>query len=169
MEHRDDDYYEVNAGFVRPEDITSSPQNATILQRLCNGDDTLNYIEISRPSIIMHYQKLHKQDFAISVSESYDLGWLGYFIGNSEYLQHICIEYLPEDEGGEQRTHAFLGGIARSQSIRSLNVRDQFVAVASVLGRLSQLDDLDLSSDAFGRNGCLLRSLEYMPRVSAAI
>jgi hypothetical protein len=146
MEQRDYDYYEANVGDVRLEDITSSRHNATILQRLRDGDDTLQHIT--------------NAEYYFAIRESDDLGWLGYFIGNSENLRSLSIHYLPEGEGGEQRTHAFLGGVARNQSIRSLEVHnhnlsdDVFVAFARALGSLSQLEDLGLYNANFGPNGC---------------
>jgi Ran GTPase-activating protein (RanGAP) involved in mRNA processing and transport len=141
MEDRDYNYYEANAGVVRMEDITSSPYSAMILKLL--RDDKREYISI-----------MNEKDF--------DLGWLGYFIGKSKHLRSLSIHDLPKSEGGGQQTHAFLGGIARNQSIRFIAVHDisddMFEAVARVLSRLSQLEDLglsgDLSSDFFGRNGC---------------
>jgi hypothetical protein len=77
MEQRDYDYYEANVGDVRLEDITSSRHNATILQRLRDGDDTLQHIT--------------NAEYYFAIRESDDLGWLGYFIGNSENLRSLSM------------------------------------------------------------------------------
>ncbi|KAK1733777.1 leucine-rich repeat protein, partial [Skeletonema marinoi] len=80
------------------------------------------------------------------LGEDDDLGWLGYFIGKSVKLQCLDIQYLPEDDGGEQQMHAFSDGIARNQSIQKVVIdnvsNNRFAAIARALGNLSQLEEL---------------------------
>mmetsp|Transcript_11767 Transcript_11767/g.18121 ORF Transcript_11767/g.18121 Transcript_11767/m.18121 type:complete len:121 (-) Transcript_11767:8-370(-) len=106
MEHRDHSYYEANSADVNLEEITSSAKNAKNLQQLRDGDPRLIHLCLSNGDFL--------SDFCIG--EGDDLGWLGYFIGKSEYLQSLDIDYLPD---GEQQMHAFSEGIARNQSIRT--------------------------------------------------
>eukprot|EP00985_Skeletonema_marinoi_P020969 scaffold12617_cov138-Skeletonema_marinoi.AAC.4 len=104
MEHRDHNYYEANSADVNLEEITSSAKNAKNLQQLRDGDPRLIHLCLSNGDFL--------SDFCIG--EGDDLGWLGYFIGKSEYLQSLDIDYLPD---GEQQMHASSEGIARNQSI----------------------------------------------------
>jgi len=148
MEHRDYDYFEANAADISLEDITSSEDNAEIIRRLRDGDDTLR-------SLLALGRGQCGGD--VNIGEGDDLGWLGYFIGKSECLHHLYIRNLPDREGGEQQIHAFMEGIARSQSIRALscahlgdNVSE---AIVSALGSLPQLEELYYGSNSLGPNG----------------
>jgi hypothetical protein len=150
MERQDYDYYEANAFSVRLEDITSSEGNANILKRLRDGDDNLKRL------FLESYEMSYTVNFTIS--EGDDLGWLGYFIGKSRYLQVLHILYLSEGEGGEL-IDAFIEGIARNQSIRSLhfgrNIGDNGVAVlaSGFRGIGSSLKELQLYDNAIGNDG----------------
>eukprot|EP00985_Skeletonema_marinoi_P026904 scaffold21290_cov156-Skeletonema_marinoi.AAC.5 len=130
MEHRDYDYYEARAATVNLGEITSSPKNANTLQRLRDGDPELSHFYLGRG-----WENFY-------VDEGDDLGWLGYFVGKSECLRHLGINYLPDGEEGR----AFVEGIARNQSIRSINIKnlsnDAFTSAMSVLHSLSQLEGL---------------------------
>eukprot|EP00985_Skeletonema_marinoi_P029609 scaffold28378_cov223-Skeletonema_marinoi.AAC.13 len=107
MEERDFDYYEERARDVKFEDITSCNGNAEILQQLRDQDTSLNDIRIT------------DDDWGnFIVEEGDDLGWLGYFIGKSKYVNELFIYTW---EGG-QNTEAFIDGIIRNQSIKSLTI-----------------------------------------------
>eukprot|EP00984_Skeletonema_dohrnii_P010898 scaffold4287_cov110-Skeletonema_dohrnii-CCMP3373.AAC.1 len=114
MERRDFDYYEArNRGCYRDvklEDITSCKGNASILQRL--RDQTWN-TSLQVLNIFDHYVY---DNFV--VGEGDDLGWLGYFIGKSKYLEKLRIYSWGEGENIE----AFIEGINRNQSISSLHI-----------------------------------------------
>eukprot|EP00984_Skeletonema_dohrnii_P023282 scaffold12357_cov91-Skeletonema_dohrnii-CCMP3373.AAC.1 len=142
MELRDHSYYEANAADVNLEEITSSAENATNLQRLRDGDPTLSHLDLGR-GVWNHLNFISFFD----IGEGDDLGWLGYFIGKSEYLQRLDIYYLPD---GEQQMHAFSEGIARNQSIRKINIHnlnnDTFKSIMRELHSASQLEELDISS-----------------------
>eukprot|EP00984_Skeletonema_dohrnii_P027305 scaffold16837_cov82-Skeletonema_dohrnii-CCMP3373.AAC.2 len=133
MEHRDYHYYEANAADVNLEEITSSAQNANTLQRLRDGD----------PTLIQLYLGTRGRN-SFNIGEGDDMGWVGYFIGKSQYLQSLYIHYLPDGE----EAHAFLEGIAHNQSIRHIGImylsNDGFTSFVRVLGSLSQLEGLDI-------------------------
>eukprot|EP00984_Skeletonema_dohrnii_P026891 scaffold16282_cov77-Skeletonema_dohrnii-CCMP3373.AAC.4 len=137
MERRDDNYYEANASDIRLEDITSSKMNAKTLGRLRDG-------EISQLCL-----GEHEGWDEFRLGEGNDLGWLGYFIGKSEFLRELTIQYLPEDdEGRGQQIHALSDGFARNQSIQKVVIdklsRNGFDAIARALDNLSQLEELSL-------------------------
>mmetsp|Transcript_20198 Transcript_20198/g.30002 ORF Transcript_20198/g.30002 Transcript_20198/m.30002 type:complete len:493 (+) Transcript_20198:19-1497(+) len=106
MERRDFDYYEARAQDVKLEDITSCYGNAEILQQLrCHP---LHAISITDEA----------DDDYFVVGEGDDLGWLGYFIGKSEYLEDLNIYSWGEGENIE----SFIEGINRNRSIDSLHI-----------------------------------------------
>eukprot|EP00984_Skeletonema_dohrnii_P029684 scaffold20524_cov85-Skeletonema_dohrnii-CCMP3373.AAC.4 len=134
MERRDCNYYEANAAGINMGEITSSAKNAKILQRLRDGDDKLRHLNVGR---------VVWQDFIIG--EGDDLGWLGYLIGKSVCLQRLDIYDLRDGEEG----HAFAKGIARSQSIRGIDIyndlsNDAFTSIVRALCSLSQLEKLTI-------------------------
>eukprot|EP00985_Skeletonema_marinoi_P033356 scaffold41099_cov153-Skeletonema_marinoi.AAC.3 len=134
MEHRDYNYYEAHAADVNLEEITSSAQNAKNLQRLRDGDPTLSHLMLGRATWN-----------SFIIGEADDLGWLGYFVGKSQCLQGLYIYDLPDGEEG----HAIVEGIARSQSIRMININnlnnDWFASIMRALHSVSQLEELAIS------------------------
>eukprot|EP00984_Skeletonema_dohrnii_P027222 scaffold16716_cov146-Skeletonema_dohrnii-CCMP3373.AAC.13 len=146
MEHRDYDYYEAHAAGINLEEITSSAENAKILQQLRDG------VPMSR------------LNFRREEDEGDDMGWWGYFIGKSEYLQILDIRYLPDGEEG----HAFVEGIARNQSIRYIIINnlnnDGFTWIMRAsrslpqLERLTILGDNNVGSDGWSEVQTLLES-----------
>mmetsp|Transcript_9090 Transcript_9090/g.13631 ORF Transcript_9090/g.13631 Transcript_9090/m.13631 type:complete len:510 (-) Transcript_9090:161-1690(-) len=109
MEGRDFDYYEARARDVKLDDITSSCEgNATILQQLRDQDTYLKILTISDDA----------DDDNFVVGEGDDLGWLGYFIGKSKYLEDLHIDSWGEGENIE----AFIEGINHNRSIDSLHI-----------------------------------------------
>eukprot|EP00985_Skeletonema_marinoi_P026190 scaffold20087_cov73-Skeletonema_marinoi.AAC.1 len=129
MDERDDHYYEANKATIDLHQIASCDGNAQILWRLRDGYESS-----------IEWEGKHEE-----------VGWLGYFIGKSRWLQELSIHYMPK---GEQQTSALVVGIARNQSIRTLDVDareglsdDDFsVLCAGILIKLSQLEVLDFCS-----------------------
>ncbi|KAK1733971.1 leucine-rich repeat protein [Skeletonema marinoi] len=105
MERRDFDYYEARARDVKLEDITSCDGNAEILQQLRDPDTSFYTLRITDDDIA--------DDDYFVVSEGDDLGWLGYFIGKSKYLEDLLIYSWGEGENIE----AFMEGINHNESI----------------------------------------------------
>ncbi|KAK1733715.1 leucine-rich repeat protein, partial [Skeletonema marinoi] len=151
MEPRDYNYYEANAADISLEDITSSKRNAQLLRRLCDGDWRSCAKELTLGRVGGWATHFH-------IGEGDDLGWLGYFIGNSEYLRALNIHYLPEDERGEQQIDAFMDGLARNQSIRTLGLNSLgdygSTATLRVLGNLTQLEKIVIHNNNLDHNGC---------------
>ena len=145
MEHRDYTYYEAHTDSINLEEITSSAENAKILQQLRDGDPTLSSLSLGGPwygALSILFPR------SIDVSEENDWGWLGYFIGRSECLHNLSIEYLPEGEEG----HAFVEGIARSLSIREIRIKnlnnDGFTRIMRASHSLFQLEGLTIWGDS---------------------
>eukprot|EP00984_Skeletonema_dohrnii_P010040 scaffold3884_cov95-Skeletonema_dohrnii-CCMP3373.AAC.4 len=108
MEGRDFDYYEERARDVKLlENITSCERNAEILQQLRDQYFPLKTLTIS-----------DDDDDYFVVGEGDDLGWLGYFIGKSKYLEDLHIDSWGEGENIE----AFIEGINHNRSIDSLHI-----------------------------------------------
>eukprot|EP00984_Skeletonema_dohrnii_P034964 scaffold34577_cov82-Skeletonema_dohrnii-CCMP3373.AAC.1 len=136
MEERDFDYYEARARGVKLEDITSCENNARILQQL---RDQVTYLDAIR---------ITDDDDDLDnyiVEEGDDLGWLGYFIGKSNCLYELFIDYLGEGENIE----AFVEGINHNQSITRLSID-------------ADLGDVNFQSmSPFFRNNNNLAKLEF--------
>eukprot|EP00984_Skeletonema_dohrnii_P015704 scaffold6834_cov113-Skeletonema_dohrnii-CCMP3373.AAC.3 len=102
-----DNYFEARARNVNLEDITSSENNAFILERLRNSDDAFKAMGITGDND----DWLDENNFVVREGDS--LGWLGYFIGKSERLESLWVSHLPGDD-------SFRQGLAQNQSIQSL-------------------------------------------------
>eukprot|EP00984_Skeletonema_dohrnii_P031463 scaffold23977_cov123-Skeletonema_dohrnii-CCMP3373.AAC.3 len=113
MEGRDFNYFEARARdvVVKLEDITSCKDNARILRQLRDQDTYLKVLTISD----------HAEQYfdCFVIGEGDDIGWLGYFIGKSKYLEKLRI--YSWGEGGN--IEAFMEGINNhNQSINSLRI-----------------------------------------------
>ena len=104
---------------MNSKDITSCKGNASILQQLRDQDTSLKVLTISD----------HADQYfcCFVIGEGDDLGWLGYFIGKSKYLEKLRI--FSWGEG--QNTEAFIiDGINHNQSINSLRIGTDFRGVS---------------------------------------
>ena len=111
MDVQDYDYYEARAKDVKLENITSSQQNADILERLRDNDPDMRYISI---------QDERQDDYdenGFVVREGDNLGWLGYFVGMSKQLRGLYIDNFPDN----LNIDAFLRGLGHNRSIESLS------------------------------------------------
>ena len=153
MDHRNYAYYEENAANISLKDITSSKQNKKILRRLRENenDGKLSRLSLSLSSNVWG---------AFLIRKGNDFGWLGYFIGESKYLRKLSILNLPneDEEWEEQQIDAFMDGLARNQSIQTLDVKNLgdygSTAILRALGNFTQLDELVYGCNNPGLNGC---------------
>lgn len=114
MDRRDANYYEAHAQTINLEEITSDEYNAAILQGLRDNDLSFTTLEIKTDC-----DDASDDDFFID--EEDDLGWLGYFVGNSDKLESLWIHASPETIG-VNRFGDFIEGLNRNQSIETLNI-----------------------------------------------
>ncbi len=113
-------YYDARVNDINLEDITSSEKNANILRAL--RDEGLGKI------YLVGGNDSRECDFVIR--EGDDLGWLGYFIGRTQYLRMLAIIALPENR---ERIDALVTGIVRNKSIQIF-----FIATAQPLQELER-------------------------------
>eukprot|EP00984_Skeletonema_dohrnii_P011908 scaffold4777_cov120-Skeletonema_dohrnii-CCMP3373.AAC.10 len=149
----DDHNYEARARDVNLEDITSSEYNAFVLEML--RDDELKGMGILGED----FDWPDENDFV--VREGDNLGWLGYFIGNSKRLESLWLSHLPGDD-------SFREGLARNQSIQKLYIYTDlgeagFQSLAPFFRNTSTLRELgftgsDISSLECAQNISLLLS-----------
>ena len=99
-------YYDSLVASVRIKDITSCAQNRKILHRIRNNDPSLTYLDISEED----------GEHVYIVREGDDLGWLGYFIGENETLNYLCIYFLPP----QKKVENFFIGLQRNKSIKDI-------------------------------------------------
>eukprot|EP00984_Skeletonema_dohrnii_P004383 scaffold1562_cov93-Skeletonema_dohrnii-CCMP3373.AAC.11 len=96
-------------------DITSSMHNADILRQLLDDDPDWN------KSLYILENEIDGEDndeFIVGAGD--DLGWLGYFIGRSEVIEVLEVQYLPEER---EQVDAFMWGIIQNQSIKRLSIK----------------------------------------------
>ena len=74
MDVQDYEYYEARAEDVKLEHITSSQQNADILERLRDNDPYFTSI---------YFAETIDDGSDFIIREGDDLGWLGYFVGRA--------------------------------------------------------------------------------------
>ncbi len=122
MDRRDSNYYEAHAQSVNLRDITSNRYNATILQKLRDNDPTFDSLQIMGSATNFTFSN---RNFNIGLGD--DLGWLGYFVGNSDTLQYLCIyNNDPEFFSVSNRFGEFIEGLSRNQSIHYLHIAADF-------------------------------------------
>ena len=107
---RDYTYYKEHAQDVNLEDITSSERNKDILQKLRDGDSEFTGL------CILDVPFDDDEDQFIVEGED-DLGWLGYFIGESMILKSLLVK-------SDMTGTSFIEGICRNRSIESLDIED---------------------------------------------
>src|SRR5210317_752092 len=116
MGGRHSSHYEAHAQSVNLEDITSSDDNATILQKLRADDPefTMLSIKVDDPN--------DEDDFIIRKED--DLGWLGYFVAKSSMLQYLYIDIkdAPDFLSMLDRIGVFIEGLNRNQSIEEIQI-----------------------------------------------
>ena len=118
---RDYTYYKEHAQDVNLEDITSSERNKNILQKLRDGDPEFR-------SFCILDEPMDDFDDEFMVEEEDDLGWLGYFIGESKILTSLLVKCFMTGT-------SLIEGICRNQSIESLDI-DQDVGNYLCFGRI---------------------------------
>ncbi|KAK1734035.1 leucine-rich repeat protein [Skeletonema marinoi] len=147
MDLQDYEYYEARAEDVKLEDITSSQQNADILERLRDNDPKFTYITY----IYIAETVDDGGDFVIR--EGDNLGWLGYFIGRSKQVKTLYIDYFPDN----LNIDAFYGGLGHNRSIESLcistDIGEDFKSLGPLLRNNSSLRVLTFSNFDIGLLG----------------
>lgn len=106
-------YYDARVADVNLEEITSSMHNANILRAL--RDD--NYRD--EIGLYSSEEGIEDEDADFVLRDGDDLGWVGYFIGKSKYLETLAIISLPEAEERE-RIDELMEGVTRNKSITQL-------------------------------------------------
>jgi Ran GTPase-activating protein (RanGAP) involved in mRNA processing and transport len=141
MAGRNGNYYGANEKTVNLTDVTSSSENAIILQKLRDDDLGLTHLGIG---------ERNDDENIFVVREGDDLGWLGYFIGGCTTLSYLNITYLPQENW---RSLAFIRELVSNRSIDHLEIstdfgEDGFQSLGSLL-KSDVLDTLEFNSYGF--------------------
>src|SRR6056300_563962 len=116
MGGRHSSHYEAHAQTVNLEDITSSDDNAAILQKI-RADDP-GFISLG----IKGEYPDDEDDFIIRRED--DMGWLGYFVAKNSTLKYLCIDIYDECDflSMLDRFGVFIEGPNRNQSIEEIHI-----------------------------------------------
>eukprot|EP00984_Skeletonema_dohrnii_P029441 scaffold20067_cov134-Skeletonema_dohrnii-CCMP3373.AAC.4 len=140
---RDYAYYEERAPTVKLEDITSSDLNAKLLRWIKDDNPEWN------KAISLTVDRSDETDFCID--EGDDLGWLGFFIGQSDFIKELNILHLPAEQIDE-----FVAGLNRNQSMKQLDIlSDEFILekIGPLFRVNKNLTDLSLHVFPIGEDG----------------
>mmetsp|Transcript_535 Transcript_535/g.868 ORF Transcript_535/g.868 Transcript_535/m.868 type:complete len:519 (+) Transcript_535:129-1685(+) len=114
-EERQRDYDQL-ARDVNLEDITSSQHNREVLRQLRDNDLEHRLLTIESEEAEEGFEEdIWDRSTFVVKDGSDDIGWLGYFIGRSEVLQTLFIQYLPDESVKE-----FIGWVNLNRSIQRL-------------------------------------------------
>jgi len=143
---RDYAYYKEHAQDVKLDDITSSERNKNIIQKLRDGDSEFT-------SLYILDDDRNGEDDEFIVLEGDDLGWLGYFIGESKTLKLLRLSCNPPPPIG------LLEGICRNRSIQSLEVKNEiadttFLHLTPFFSNNKNLTTFTLGCDGMGSDLC---------------
>lgn len=164
---------------IKPKDITSCEDNAILLRKIRDGDPSLKRLYVVNEEDEVDDGIVEK----FRVAEGDDLGWLGYFIGKSEVIKflHINCDF---PEGGEiyffdgmsqnrsikiLQIYSEIGDswnslgsfLRNNDNLSQFEVRNFVVGhedaqnLVTALRLQSQLKNLRLSDNIFGRDGCI--------------
>ena len=133
----DNNYYEAHARDVNLESITSSKDNALILEKLRNNDNKFKMMTIVGADF-----EEPRTDDEFEVKQGDDVGWLGHFIGKSKRLESLIVYHLPGDNSLGQ-------GLAQNQSIEELHLCEDlgtagFQSLAPFFQNTNTLEELHL-------------------------
>ncbi|KAL7454509.1 hypothetical protein ACHAWC_006127 [Mediolabrus comicus] len=141
--------YDALAQDINLEDITSCERNANILRKIRDGDTNW-----SQQLFIMNEDdedEILDGDFVFA--EGDDLGWLGYFVGKSEVIKYLHINYI----GGD---NYFFDGMSQNRSIEELEISysdigdDSWITLCrSFLGNNHNLSRLEFQGIVIGHEG----------------
>ena len=115
MDRRDTNYYEAHAQTINLDKIASSGGNATILQQLRDNDPNFTTLGIANSD---NEYAVDDDDYLVDRGD--DLGWLGYFVGQSNTLQSLYLSTKMIDN--VIRFGVFIEGLNRNRSIETLYI-----------------------------------------------
>ena len=136
MIERDYDWYMVREDHVRLEEITSSWENRCVLERLRDNGEDQRYDEEDDECFLcildegLEDEFTNHFDYKFIIRRGDDLGWLGYFIGNSKDLTvlHMNCSF--------PLGFPLIEGICRNQTIQTLEIANDFGDYTSLISSL---------------------------------
>ena len=146
---------DAQANTVNIDDITTNEQNRKVLHRLRNNnaaDFDEEYLSLWIQND--NYENVYRPEGAE------DLGWLGYFIGKSDYLQKL---HIIQDFDGDSIDvlEPFFRGVQHNKSIQVIDFEGIdlfegkiFTMLTPFLKNNTNLTSLSITSCDFGNRGC---------------
>ena len=117
--------YEAQADTINVDDISRNSNNRIVLRRLQRDypDDLIPTLRIDDEPHDDEHNYDDEEDCIYYFPEGvYDMGWLGYFVGKSDYLQMLMIEPFTPPSGSSVRDvmEPFFRGVSNNKSIHCI-------------------------------------------------
>ena len=146
VDRRDYEYYKAHAKDVQLEDITSSQNNANLLEMIRDGDSDWN------GKVYLLNEEIDGDPDEFVVGDGDDMGWLGYFLGSSEHVKDFNMRYFPD---GKDAMDAFVEGFKHNTSLEELYIstdlgRDGYESLGHLLRNNDNLDRICLHEFVIG-------------------
>ena len=157
--------YEAQADTINVDDIATNSNNRIVMRRIKRNEAKFADDELW----IQNQHNDYGEDCTEYVPEgAYDMGWLGYFIGKNEHLEHLYIMPFEPTSGASVRDVIvpFFRGVSRNKSIRRIDFTNTDLLEGKVFTMLTpffrhnhNLTDINIEECDFGDEGCRLFAL----------
>ena len=161
--------YNAQSDSIDVDDITSDICNRAILRRLRRNEQvSASYHKT------LFIQNEHEDDededcIDYCPEGADDMGWLGYFIGQNDHLEHLVIEtFIPSSSGSNVRDvlRPFFRGVSSNKSIRQISFRsadllggDMFTMLTQFFQNSNNLININVNHCVWGDDGARLFAL----------
>ena len=158
--------YNAQADTISVDAITSSSNNRIVLRR--HQRNSFESDDYDRDNDILYLNQHDGNGICYVPEGAYDMGWLGYFVGNNEHLKKLYIRpFTPiSEESVRDVMEPFFRGVGRNKSIRQINFRrldllggEVFRMLGSFFKDNHNLTNIDIRRCDFGDDGARLFAL----------
>ena len=150
--------YDAQADTIDVDDIATNSNNRIVLRRLRRNDAN------DENNDSLWIQNVHDKDGEDCIDYvpegTYDMGWLGYFVGKNEHLRKLNIRSFRDV------IEPFLRGVNRNKSIREIGFYDvdllggeMFTMLTPFFQNTYNLTTIIINDCNFGDEGCRLFAL----------
>ena len=152
--------YDAQVGTIKIEDITTVDTNRSVLRRIQRNSDGDRKVNLY---ITSHVYDDEEGGDSITIDYipegAKDMGWLGYFIGENNSLEKLCIS---EIEGyGIDTFKSFFRGVSHNKSIKELQIHSGVDLLGGkIFSTMSQFFKNNTSLEVIYIKNCILEEEE---------